>query len=201
MTDMETGETPSTRSENADPAFEALSRGLLISLVKAAKPERFHSVRIKKYFDHKWLRFAGKKLVAFEGCSFIDTAYDWAWREGEHLTLPPFNPSRVEEVRSFERASGEPSGYAEREPARLHVRQESPRNLQRRIAGLGEGSALYAWRSAVEPGQDMASFMAYSRRDGRNGAWFASFRKDAGAWMLNQAKGIALEGVERLMGA
>ena len=51
-------------------------------------------IKIKNWYDHKWLNYSGKKIIHFENTLNPDKValtHDWK----ENVTLPPFNPNRV----------------------------------------------------------------------------------------------------------
>lgn len=51
-------------------------------------------IKIKNWFDHKWLNYSGKSVVQFHGGGLVnDSALKNEWRE--KITVPPFNPNRV----------------------------------------------------------------------------------------------------------
>ncbi len=177
---------PENRSD--DPVFLTALNGMLAALVDVHQPKEVHFIRIDRWFDHKWLRFSGMGRVAFfYGGTAIDTALDPIWRE--KLTFPPFTPNRVLEQLSFRRADG---GYLRNNDARaIHrsARSHSAANLQNRVAAF-TNSGLFVWFSSDTKKLDQASVMSYAVEDDSAVNWFASFRKNDGAWSVHRVKGI-----------
>lgn len=184
------------RNDTDDPVFLTALNGMLANLVASYRPSEVHFIRIGRWFDHKWLGYSGRGRVKFEeGWPWIDTALDPVWRE--KLTFPPFNPNRVLEQISFHR---DESGYHRNPDARpIHKpeRSHSSKNLQNRVVRFTQlGSGLFVWFSSDTAHLDHASVMSYAVKDYRVQSWFASFRKNDGAWKVHKVKGISEAAVQ-----
>jgi len=52
-------------------------------------------IKIKNWFDHKWLNFSGNSVIHFDSGGMLprEAALQEEWRE--KITVPPFNPNQV----------------------------------------------------------------------------------------------------------
>src|SRR5258708_6745926 len=90
-------------------------------------------VRVRNWFDHKWLRFSGIGRVKFEDVKLSAPGAALEPLSQDKLTFPPFTPRRIVSETHFTRdEAGESTG-------RIHPRrlQHSSGNLQRRVADRG----------------------------------------------------------------
>jgi hypothetical protein len=90
-----------------DPGFLAKVRGILFHVVELQAPSDLYVVRVRNWFDYKWVGFGGKVIGA-------------VGRFPAELTIPPFKPNRVLLESTFSR---NPSGeYAQvHDAAKLHI--------------------------------------------------------------------------------
>ncbi len=147
------------------------------------KPAGFYLVRVKGWFDHKWLGFAGKVQGQLP-----------VWNKT--LTLPPFNPSRVLSQR-FYVWSPRDEGYVRSTGwARLHRHQQSSDNLKRYVRRVG-GSVALAWfcDDTLQSGQ--GSLMIYIRTPREVNGWFISLDRQGDVWR-KRFDNVSLEQAEKL---
>ena len=58
-----------------DPAFLTLLDQIIERLIESKHPNDVYIVRVKNWFDHKWLKFSGKGIIDFpQGYPFRDVA-------------------------------------------------------------------------------------------------------------------------------
>ena len=149
-------------------------------------------VRIRNWFDHKWLRFSGIGRVPFE--SHPGVALEALSQE--RLTFPPFSPSRVvAETHHTREECGD-------EPRRLHhrrVKESSARNLQRRVSAYSQ-SLIVAYVSTGSEATGRASFMAYTSKGDAQDCWYASFGRGPAGWQLERVKGADRDHIATLLG-
>jgi hypothetical protein len=146
------------------------------------KPAGFYLIRVRGWFDHKWLGFAGKRHGQVG-----------VWNS--RLTLPPFNPNRVLSQR-FYVWSPQDKGYARSTGwARIHQHQHSSDNLRRYVGRVGRSVAL-AWFCSDTLKSGKGSLMVYVRTPRGINGWFVSLDKtDDGR--RKQTDNIALADVEK----
>jgi hypothetical protein len=195
---MTTFPTVERTSDDASGFLDGVDR-IVAGLVFRYRPQLVCLVRIRKWFDHRWLGFSGIGRVFFDppwpkhpGVS-LDSC-----RRGQ-LTFPPFTPSRVAGELHWERQHG--GSYA-RAPARFLIhrseRQHSSWNLQRRILDITD-SALFVWFSSTSAKDGRASMLVYIANDGATIPWFASMNRDVNAWALADVDGLGRVEVQELL--
>ncbi len=152
-------------------------------------------VRVKNWFDHKWLGFSGKGRVPFDSSlrGHPGVALD-EFRQ-DKLTFPPFTPRRILEQYTLIQ-----SVDAKKLRGKVHPRvlQNSSANLQRRVEHFSD-SMLAFWISTNTTANAKGSFMVYRSVEGSVDAWYASFRRDSSRWLLDRVKGADRTTVEALM--
>ena len=175
--------------------FMTAISSLIAVLVKEKEPKHLYVVRIKKWFDHKWLGYSGKGRVAFNyGSLAPDTALDVAWQD--KLTFPPFNPKQIGTQYYWCRAKDGTYGRSEQKPRWVHKRRLKPSssNLQNRVVDFTD-SGLFVWFTSNTEENMHGSVMVYIVDNKKVSAWYASFRKET-AWKVEKTKGIDKESVE-----
>ena len=181
-----------------DLAFVGLVERVVASLDAEFDPKEFFLIEIKNWFDHKWLKFSGRTVVAFPergvdlprtGACGIESAMDESFRE--KVTFPPFNSNRI--IRE--------QWWAYDTPTKRHLihrkrRRHSSWNLQRRVADFAE-SAVFVWFSSGTQANDQGSLMVYRVADGTVDTWYASLRK-TDRWRSYRTKGISTAAFDAL---
>ncbi len=189
-----------------DKRFLTALNGLVAIIVKNYSPEDVYVVRIKKWFDHKWLRYSGKGIVQFPekgvdlprtGQSIIESSLDEFYQE--KLTFPPFNPKQVGMQIYWKRRDDGSYGGGNK-PKWLHnadkrVLQHSSRNLQNRLSSFTK-SGIFIWFSSNTIENMQGSILVYTIVKDEENAWYASFKQDNG-WKVNRVKGINKETVQQ----
>lgn len=182
--------------EGDDAGYIQLVQELVTGTLRESRVDEAYITRIDNWFDHKWLKFSGKRVV-IQGAKSTSA---WSVKLGEsrqkELTLPPFSPNRVLEddrylwnAYSNEFVLG-PSGDV------LHPWQSSWENLDRRITNFGSSTA-FVWFTGNTELNGRGSLMVYLSRDGETEAWFAGLVRD-GTWKVQTLTGISHDGVEAL---
>src|SRR5687768_6991582 len=81
------------RDGDAQDFIKSINK-IMLALIEKFQINEVCIVRIKNWFDHKWLNYSGKSVVQFPGgAGLIDSALNNEWRK--KITIPPFNPNRV----------------------------------------------------------------------------------------------------------
>jgi len=168
---------------------------IIDSIVASSHSQEVFVVRIKNWFDHKWLRFSGIGRVSFKG-AHVDTALDEFWQK--KLTFPPFIPARVLSECYF---CWTTKKYFEEQPAPslIHDRKHkySSANLHRRVVGFAE-RAVFVWFSSHSARNLRGSVMVYTVDSQEVDAWYASFERKK-EWLVTRTKGIDRHALEAIL--
>ncbi|RYX83422.1 hypothetical protein EON83_14630 [bacterium] len=169
--------------ETDDPgsilAIERIVNGCLLEY----DPAGIYLVRVRGWFDHKWLGFSGKVGGQLG-----------VWKKT--LTLPPFNPNRILSQR-FYVYSPEDNDYMRSTGwARLHRYQPSSDNLRRYVGRVGSSVAL-VWFSSDTLESGRGSLMVYVRTPRKIDGWFLSLERKEDGWR-KQTNNISIAVVEDL---
>jgi hypothetical protein len=152
-------------------------------------------VKIKNWFDHKWLNYSGKSISHFPRPGVLDSgreeSLDNAWLK--EITIPPFNPSRVIYSKFIR------SEYSENEKITkpMHLFQGSTDNHRRLVSSYTQ-NGLLIWFSSNTKINQKGSMMVYRSQNSGIATWYAGFENING-WKLSRSKGIDLDEVRRLI--
>jgi hypothetical protein len=180
--------------EGDNDSFLAALNGLVATLVKEYSPEHVYVIRIKKWFDHKWLRYSGKGRVEFkDGLPLTDTALDVFWQE--KLTFPPFNPKQIGMQLYWKRLEDGTYGGTDH-PRRIHKRrfQSSSWNLHNRVSAFCT-SGIFVWFSSNTENNTHGCIMVYVFSEKGDLTWYASLKAETN-WKIDRIKGIKKEVVQ-----
>jgi hypothetical protein len=175
----------SIEAKNTDnPEFVMIVETMINALDDLYVPQEIHVLRIRGWFDHKWLNFSGKGRVRFD-FPFPDhpqVALDPFFQE--QTTFPPFTPNRILSQESW---ALDHQNHRVKFPHRLR-HERTAKNLNRRVKDHSE-SAVYLWYSSDTDENNRGCVMVYHNRDGSVNAWYSSFSY-VDAWRLDKTKGI-----------
>jgi hypothetical protein len=157
---------------------------ILKHLDAAYNPDEIFIIRIRGWFDHKWLNFSGKGLVAYDSPlpNHPQVALDEFFQD--QTTFPPFTPNRILSQQRWaydDRPSQSTLPYKRRY-------ERSASNLHRRIKDHSK-SAVYMWYSSETDQNKRGSLMVYRVKDETINTWYSSFLYND-SWKLDQTKGI-----------
>jgi hypothetical protein len=187
------------RAGDDAPGFVDSVDRVVAGLAFRYRPHLVGIVRIRRWFDHRWLRFSGKGRVFFDSPFLADPAVSLDEFRQDQLTFPPFVPTRVAAEHHWERTT---SGSYARMLRRFQIhrpqRQHSESNLQRRIADLTD-SALFIWLSSASTTHRHGSVLVYIVNAGTTVPWFASMRTGSSGWRLGSVKGLGRAEVQELL--
>ena len=181
MTSIPVDTIESDETDESD--FLGVVSRIMLNVVERYAPADLYVVRIRNWFDYKWVGFGGKVGGAV----------------GVHSTeliIPPFKPSRVLSEGTFSRNSS--GDYARvQSAARLHIDIPSESNLRRKIQAVSE-SGVFIWYSSNSRPNLRGSLMVYkSLHDGAEG-WYAAFKK-TDVWRISRQQGIGREELAMLV--
>ena len=160
-----------------------------------SRVEHLFVIRIKNWFDEKWLGFSGKGLVPFDSPRSSHPQVAIAEFRQDKVTFPAFTPKRVLSEYEWTLDGGTP---LDRHVHRRRL-EHSAANLHRRIADFSK-SLLVFWISTNSASNGRASVMSYLSCDGRVDTWYAGFRRDESVWHVDRVKGISRERVVSMIG-
>ncbi len=182
------------------PIDESDSQGFvdIVNIISTSISEReglneVSIVKIRNWFDHKWLNYSGKAIVPFEsgGLLPVNEALEPKWKE--KVTAPPFNPNRILWRKSYFIDGQKNSKFLNN----LHRNQSSEWNLQNRMANKSD-MGLFIWYSSNSKINKRGSLMIYRTDFGKTTTWYASFEK-RNNWKLIQTKGIEIGKLEDIL--
>ncbi len=158
---------------------------ILGSLAKEQSVDEVVFVKIKNWFDHKWLNFSGKKIVHFETTHPHfprEESLEVHWMK--EITIPPFNPNRVISSK-YIRINNTGNQNIENAVHGYRRSTETSRNLVKDYTSNG----LLLWYSSNTTMNQKGSLMVYTSKDGVVSTWYALFENIEG-WKITKTKGI-----------
>jgi hypothetical protein len=192
--------TVARTADDADGFADAVDR-MIAGLCFRYRPELACVIRIKRWFDHRWLGFSGKGRVRFSFWTGMRGDRDVALHpfRQDRLTFPPFTPNRVASEDHWERWL---DGNYSRVPRHMRVhrpwREHSAYNLHRRVADV-TSSGLFVWFSSTSAADRRASVMVYIVDGDTIAPWFAAMHERDGAWTLGEIDGLGRLEIQELL--
>lgn len=177
--------------ERDSPAFIIILDEIINRIIVRDDIAEISVVRIKNWFDHKWLNYSGKGVIHYKMTTHPDeVALTDFWKE--KITVPPFNPNRVLSELSFHKHA---TGNKAFDKA-LHRWQRSSENQNNRIK-TKSANGLFIWYSSNTEENQQGSIMAYRVVGDNVDTWYASFENKDG-WKVIKTKGINIDELKDL---
>ena len=149
-------------------------------------------IKIKNWFDHKWLNYSGKSVVQFHGgAGLIDSSLNNEWRE--KITVPPFNPNRVLSELFFRTQQTDNKMFEKT----LHTWKDSNDNIQNRISKYTK-DGMFFWYSSDSDINQKGSLMVYIVQGDEIKTFYASFI-NKNRWKINKAKNASVSELESFL--
>jgi hypothetical protein len=151
-------------------------------------------IKIKNWFDHKWLNYSGKSVIhAEENYDSEHPVLQDEWRK--KITVPPFNPNRVISEDFLKKQETGNKRFEKVLPFEkvLHKEKFSNDNIHNRISDYTE-NGLFIWYSSHSKINQQGSLMVYRVQKDELETWFASVQNKDG-WKISQTKGIGINEV------
>lgn len=167
------------------PEFIILLNKVIGTLVWQYRVKEVCIVRIKNWFDHKWLNFSGKAIVPFEGLFDKHSAFEEKWQD--QITVPPFHPKRVLSEIFFRKVPIENKAFEKK----LHRWKSCTDNLHNRISDKTK-DGLFLWYSSETKKNKKGSLLVYRVQDNTVITFYASLAELEGIWEVTKTKGIEL---------
>lgn len=182
-----------------DVAYVECVERIVAGMVFRFRPERVCVVRVKRWFDHRWLRFSGNGRVPFDSPSLSHPGVALDEVYADQLTFPPFAPTRIASEHHWSRrADGDydliDDGFRVHGSQRTH----SATNIHRRVADVTD-AGLFIWFSSGDARDGRGSVMVHSVCDGVPLAWFVSLVRRDGRWDAAEVKGLGRQEVRELL--
>ena len=163
--------------------FIQIINKIIFGLIEKFQIDEISFVKIKNWFDHKWLNYSGLSVVQFHGGGLVpDSSLNNEWRE--KITVPPFNPNRVLSE-TFFRIKPTKNKMFEKP---LHITKDSNDNIHNRISRYTK-NGLFVWYSSDTELNQKGSLMIYRVQDEMVSTFYASFENNNG-WRIKQTKDI-----------
>lgn len=172
--------------------FIKIINKVMLGLVEKFQIEEVSLIRIKNWFDHKWLNYSGKSVVQFHGgAGLFDSSLNNEWRE--KITVPPFNPNRVLSELFFRMVNTENKMFEKI----LHTTKDSNDNIHNRISKYTK-NGLFVWYSSDTEVNQKGSLMVYRVQSDKVETFYASFENKNG-WKIKQTKDISVSEMTDLL--
>ena len=172
--------------------FIIILNKMIIRLVDKFQIGEICLIKIKNWFDHKWLNYSGKSVVQFHGgAGLIETSLNNEWRE--KITVPPFNPNRVLSELFFRNLKTDNKMFEKT----LHTWKDSNDNVQNRISKYTK-DGMFIWYSSDTEINQKGSLMVYIVQEDEIKTFYASFINKNG-WKINRAKNASVSELESFL--
>lgn len=180
-------------SEDENPNFIKIVEDITNELIFKYDAAELSLVKIKNWFDNKWLNYSGIGIVEFNsgGILKIDASLEPKWND--KITVPPFNPNRVLSEMFFQRK--ESDNKISEKP--LHFWQTSSNNLNNRIISKSS-DAIYVWYSSNTENNQKGCIMVYVIKNENIETWYASI-ENLNGWKITKTKGIELNSLKEIL--
>lgn len=171
--------------------FIKIINEIITGLIENFQIDEICLIKIKNWFDHKWLNYSGKSVVQFHGGHFIEASLQNEWRE--KITVPPFNPNRVL-LETFYRMRQTDNRMFENS---LHKTKGSNDNIHNRITNYSK-NGLFVWYSSETKINKKGSLMIYRVQNNIVETFYASF-ENINSWKIKQTKDIAVSELTKFL--
>ncbi|MEM7163694.1 MAG: hypothetical protein AAF487_14805 [Bacteroidota bacterium] len=166
--------------------FREIIETIIFNLIRNFNPDELSIIRIKNWFDHKWLNYSGKKIVPYDLETYPAIPYVLEPYWNKEITVPPFNPKRVLAEGIYRRKQ---VGSIEPEES-LHKFQPTTENRNNLISRkLNDG--LCIWVSSNSKSNKQGSLMVYQIKDSEISTWYLSI-EEKDKWRVTKVKGIGM---------
>jgi hypothetical protein len=149
-------------------------------------------IKIKNWFDHKWLKFSGNGIIHWDSTLHPDKVA-LAEHYKDKITIPPFNPNRILYQKLFSRLGTENKKLDKS----LHTKQWSSSNLNNRIH-TKTNNGLFVWFSSNTISNQKGSLMIYRVEKENVQTWYLSIENKT-KWTITKVKGANLDNFQKLI--
>ncbi|WP_179019271.1 hypothetical protein [Winogradskyella forsetii] len=176
-----------------DHGFKEIVESIIRNLILSLHPKEIAIVRIKNWFDHKWLNYSGKAIYKNETGTnaMIPLVSEPCW--SKEITIPPFNPNRVLSETIYRLYETENPKFEEL----LHVSQNSNDNVKRIISELTK-NGICIWISSNSETNKQGSVMVYQIQNSEVITWYLNI-EDKNGWKITKSKGIDKNTIQSML--
>ncbi len=152
-------------------------------------------VKIRNWFDHKWLNYSGKSIVHFPRLGVLDSGREEALDNlgQSEITIPPFSPNRV----IYSKFIRGKDSLNDKITKSIQVYQRSTDNRRRLVADYTQ-DGLLLWFSSNTMNNQKGSLMVYQSQNGEVNSWYVSF-ENLNGWKATKSKGIDLDEIRHIL--
>lgn len=173
--------------------FKEIIDHLTFKLLQLYNPDEVAVIRIKNWFDHKWLNYSGQGPEKYDlqtdpGVPFVLRPF---WKK--EITVPPFNPNRVLSTTFYKPYGNHNARFIKP----IHEFQTTTDNLNNQVEERSDNGICF-WISTNSVTNGQGSLMTYRIKNRQVETWFASIREH-GSWKVHQSKGISKNKLQRLL--
>ncbi len=183
------------KAEEGDNSnFIDLVNGIMEAIIFQYSVKEIVYVKIKNWFDHKWLNYSGKTVVPFDFGGLetqSEVALKNTWRD--KISIPPFNPNRVIYSKFLIKQN---TGNQKIKKA-IHQFRSSNDNIHNRIEDY-TSDGLILWFSSNTETNQKGSIMAYRVQENQVYTWYATV-ENRDKWKIMKTKGIRLDELKSYM--
>jgi len=179
--------------DSDNSGFREIVESIIKNLIVSLNPAEISVVRIKNWFDHKWLNYSGKEIKKYDKGKSprIPFVLEPFWNE--QITIPPFTPNRVLSEMLYKLNGTENSKLEES----LHISQNSTDNRKRLISDRTD-NGLCIWISSNSASNGQGSLMVYQIMNSEIQTWYVNI-EDKNGWKVTQSKGIDKSKVQLML--
>lgn len=179
--------------DNTDAeGFREIVNSLVIHGIQSFDPDEISVVRIRDYFDHKWLNYSGSKIEKYITNTNPAIQFVLVPHWNKEITVPPFHPNRVLSESFFWKKG---IGSAKRE--NLHQIQLTTNNRNNFILKRFD-KALCFWISSNSLNSKQGCLMVYEIRDTDVVTWYVCC-EDKNGWKVTRTKGIDFDHIQNIL--
>ena len=172
--------------------FITIIESIISNLIVQFNVDDICIIKVKNWFDHKWLNYSGKSIIHFEETTHPDkVAITNNWKK--RITIPPFNPNRILYEKLIQRKDHSNPRFEKL----IHNRQRSTDNSDNYVY-LKSDNGLLVWYSSNSKVNNQGSLMVYRVDNDSVDTWYASY-ENKGEWIIRDTKSINQNSLKKLM--
>jgi hypothetical protein len=173
--------------------FKTVVADVIYQLIANFDPDEVCIIRIKNWFDHKWLNYSGDRILAYDTKSNPGIPYALEPYWNRNITIPPFHPNRVLSESAFIKDGKSTPEFLKP----FHTFQQTTENIQNHISRRIH-NGFCCWISSNSTTNQQGSLMVYQIMDEEVKSWYVSIEKKA-HWKVTRTKGISKKHIESLL--
>jgi len=173
--------------------FQVIVETIIHYLVTYFDPSEVSIIRIKNWFDHKWLNYSGKQLLEYDSKSNPEIPFVLEPYWNTEITIPPFHPNRVLSETKFRKKDINNTRFL----VPFHQLQPSIENKKNVISRRLQNGLCF-WISSNSTINHQGSLMVYEIKNGEVKSWHIGIEKKE-VWKVTKTKGISKQQIESML--